>query len=157
MSAPTGIAEIWIDAPTATVWQLVSDIGNLARYSPETVRTEWTNGSTRAVAGATFRGFNDDGTNQWHADCVITELVAGEVFAFGVAPDDHGRFATTWRYTIRADGTGTYLTESFEAPILLNAASPPAQNPNRAKEMVGMLHATLAYIKADAEAGGRRR
>jgi len=142
-------ASILIDASPADVWQSVANIANLGRYSPETHRVEWLPGSDSHEVGARFRGYNRNDRHEWHTDCEITEFTAPAAFAFDVAPDSQGGFATRWRYTLAADGPGTLLTESFESPIL--QASPAEMNPDRHRVLVDMLAMTLANIKAEVE------
>ena len=39
-----------------TIWDLVSDVTKIGRYSPETFEAEWLDGATGPAVGATFRG-----------------------------------------------------------------------------------------------------
>lgn len=148
-AAPSGQATIWIDQPVEVVWNVVADIANLGRYSPETVRTEWLPGSEHHTVGARFRGFNTNGNAEWHTDCEITDYTPHELFGFGVRVH-HGQFATIWRYEFAAERDGTRLTESFESSLL--ATPPPGMNPRRRDVLTDMLETTLASIKADFDA-----
>lgn len=145
-------ASTWIDATPKVVWKFVANVQNLGRYSPETSRTEWLPGSTRHEIGAGFRGHNENDRHEWHTDCVITEFTEPMAFAFDVAPDEDGGFATRWRYTLAAEGKGTRLTESFQSPVL--DESPAKMNPDRRSVLVQMLHTTLERIKNDIETAG---
>ena len=146
---PSAHASIWIDEPTDVVWNVVADIANLGRFSPETVRTEWLPGSEPHTVGARFRGFNNNGSAEWHTDCEITDYTPFELFGFSVGAQDN-QYATLWRYGFAAERDGTRLTESYESPLLL---TPPAgMNPVRHEVMADMLAATLAAIKADFHA-----
>ena len=150
-SGESAAASIWIDASPQVVWRSVANIANLARYSPETIRTEWLPGSDRHEVGARFRGHNSNDRHDWHTDCEITEFTGPASFAFVVAPDEDGRFGTRWHYTLASDNAGTRLTESFESPILV--APPSEMDPNRRRVLVDMLDSTLARLKDDIEAG----
>jgi hypothetical protein len=149
------VASIWIDAAPGDVWRRVANIANLGRYSPETTRTAWLPGSDRHEMGARFRGYNRNGRHQWHTDCVITEWTEFVAFAFDVAREADGRFATRWRYTLASENGGTRLTESFVSPI--RDAAPAEMNPERHSLLVDMLDTTLACIKADIEASDDNR
>lgn len=140
---------IWIDASPETVWEVVANVDNLGRYSPETNRTEWLDASRRHQVGARFRGHNSNDHHAWHTDCTITEFTEPSAFAFDVSPGPDGRFATRWRYTLAPDGTGTHLTESFDSPILEDR--PAEMNPDRHQTLSAMLTATLHAIKEDIE------
>jgi len=105
---------VHIDAPPEAVWDLVSDVTKIGRYSPETFDAEWTHGATGPEVGARFKGHvkrNEKGPTYW-APCVVTECVPNEVFEFGVGKPDQA--LNTWRYEIApgADG-GSDVTESF--------------------------------------------
>ena len=45
-----------MDAPAQRVWELVSDVRNTGRFSPETFDAEWLDGATEPAVGARFRG-----------------------------------------------------------------------------------------------------
>lgn len=107
-------ASIEIDAPPETVWQLVADITRMGEWSPECVRAEWEDGATGPAVGAHFHGYNKIDTYEWDAPCIVTECESGTVFAFEVPRGDEA--PTTWRFEFAASGSGTSLTESFDAP-----------------------------------------
>ena len=77
MPEMTDSVTVHIDATPAEVWDLVSDVTKIGRYSPETFEAEWTDGSTGPEVGATFRGHvkrNEKGPVYW-APCFVTESV----------------------------------------------------------------------------------
>ena len=47
---------IHMAASPETIWELVSDVTKIGRYSPETFEAEWLDGATGPVVGARFRG-----------------------------------------------------------------------------------------------------
>jgi uncharacterized protein YndB with AHSA1/START domain len=115
MPEMTDSVTVHIDATPEEVWDLVSDVTKIGRYSPETFEAEWTDGSTGPEVGATFRGHvkrNEKGPVYW-APCFVTESEPNRVFEFGVGKPG-GRALNTWRYEIApgADG-GSDVTESF--------------------------------------------
>ena len=46
---------VWMDAPPAKVWDLVSDVTRIGEFSPETFEAKWTRGSTGPEVGAYVR------------------------------------------------------------------------------------------------------
>ena len=42
---------VHIDAPPEAVWDLVSDVTKIGRYSPETFEAEWLDGATGPAVG----------------------------------------------------------------------------------------------------------
>ena len=105
------------------VWELVSDVTKIGRYSPETFEAEWLEGATGPAVGAKFRGHvkrNGKGPTYW-TTCTVRESVPGREFAFGVGPSD--KPLNIWSYHLEPHGEGTDVTESFElartAPLRL--------------------------------------
>jgi hypothetical protein len=96
------------------VWELVSDITNTGRFSPETFEAEWLDGATGPGVGVKFRGHvrrNGRGPVYW-TTCTIVASEPGREFAFGVGPE--GKPINTWRYVFEPRGDGTDVTESFQ-------------------------------------------
>jgi len=105
---------IQIDASPLQVWQLVSDITNTGRFSPETFEAEWLDGATGPAVGVRFRGHvrrNGKGPTYWSV-CRIVASEPGREFAFVVGVGDTP--VNTWRYVFEAMDGGTRVTESFE-------------------------------------------
>jgi hypothetical protein len=101
-----GHETIEISAPPEVVWDLVADVRNMGRFSPETVACEWVDGATGPVAGARFRGRNRHRVVRW------STTPEGREFSFR-RPGPDGW--TTWRYTFEpTDVGGTRLRESWE-------------------------------------------
>src|SRR5580658_4895012 len=101
-------------APADRIWDLVSDVTKIGRYSPETFEAVWIDGATGPAAGAKFRGHvkrNGKGPVYW-TTCTVTASEPGRAFAFGVGPKD--KPLNVWRYQLVPAGTGTDVTESFQ-------------------------------------------
>lgn len=114
--ATTGSVSVHVPASPADVFALLTDLERLPGLSPENQRCELLEGSSQVEVGARFRGYNQAGDYEWHADCEVTVVDADREFAYVVPPDfEH---ATLWRYTITPDGDGCTVTESFSAPLL---------------------------------------
>ena len=104
---------VHIAAPPQPIWELVSDVTKIGRYSPETFEAEWLNGATGPVVGARFRGHvkrNGKGPTYW-TKCTVLASEPGREFAFGVGPGD--KPLSVWRYELAPSGDGTDVTESF--------------------------------------------
>jgi uncharacterized protein YndB with AHSA1/START domain len=105
---------VHIDAPPEKVWDLVSDVTKIGRYSPETFEAEWLEGATGPAVGAKFRGHvkrNGIGPIYW-TTCTVRECVPSREFAFGVGPSD--KPLNIWAYKLEPAGSGTDVTESFQ-------------------------------------------
>ena len=104
---------VHIAAPPQPIWDLVSDVTKIGRYSPETFEAEWLDGATGPVVGARFRGHvkrNGKGPTYW-TKCTVLASEPGREFAFGVGPGD--KPLSVWRYVLAPSGDGTDVTESF--------------------------------------------
>jgi uncharacterized protein YndB with AHSA1/START domain len=110
-----GSVTVHIAAPPKQVWDLVSDVTKIGKYSPETFEAEWIDGATGPAVGARFRGHvkrNGRGPVYW-TKCTVSACEPGREFAFGV-DGRGGRAMNTWRYRLEPAGDGTDVTESFE-------------------------------------------
>jgi hypothetical protein len=100
-------------APPQQVWDLVSDVRNTGRFSPETFEAEWLGGATGPELGAKFRGHvrrNEIGPVYW-TTCRVTACVPGREFGFEVLIGD--RPVNNWHYRFEPTATGADVTESF--------------------------------------------
>jgi len=100
-------------APPERIWELLSDVTRIGRYSPETFEAEWLDGATGPAVGAKFRGHvkrNGRGPIYW-TTCTVLAAEPGREFAFGVGRSD--RPLNVWRYRIEPSGDGSDVTESF--------------------------------------------
>ncbi len=95
------------------VWDVVSDVRNTGRFSPETFEAEWLGGATGPELGAKFRGHvrrNEIGPVYW-TTCRVTACDPGREFGFEVLIGD--RPVNNWHYRFEPSATGTDVTESF--------------------------------------------
>jgi hypothetical protein len=151
-TAQGGRARIVIEAPAEAVYDLVADVTRMGEWSPECYRCEWLDGTTIAARGARFRGYNKLGRYRWERTAVVDAAERGREFAFTTVDDRSGRQETQWRYTMRPTAAGTELEESFQflwcslRNRLTEALVPRGRQINKGIE------ATLARIKAAAEA-----
>lgn len=104
---------LWIDAPTADVWNLISDVTRIGEFSPETFEAKWTSGSTGPQKGAFFAGHvrrNGVGPTYW-APCKVTVCEPERVFEFSVGSD--AVTVNNWGYRLEPRDGGTQVTEYF--------------------------------------------
>ena len=101
-------------APPDKIWDLVSDVTRIGRYSPETFEAEWLDGATGPAAGARFRGHvkrNGKGPIYW-TTCTVIACEPEREFSFGVGSPD--KPLNVWGYKLEPSGEGTDVTESFQ-------------------------------------------
>ena len=101
-------------APPERVWDLVSDVTQIGRFSPETFEAKWLDGASGPAVGARFRGHvkrNGKGPIYW-TTCTVIASEPGREFAFGVGPS--AKPLNVWRYQLEPSGDGTDVTESFQ-------------------------------------------
>ena len=142
-------ATIEIDAPPAKVWSLVSDLRNMARWSPQVVKT-----FVKAPVGEGSKMFNINRRKLlvWPTQAKVVRFVPEQEIAFRVKEN-----FTIWSYSLEPTATGTRLVARREAPQGISDVSV-----NLTKAALGGVDAfttelqqgmgeTLAKIKADAE------
>ncbi len=145
-----GGASVRIDAAPAAAFAFLTDLERLPTLSPENQRCEFLDDATMLEVGTRFRGHNRAGDYEWHADCVVTELVADRYFAYEVPPGfEH---ATTWSYTIEPDGDGCVVTERFHAPLLALPDIYPGRIEGRHANLEKACRITMENLKAALEA-----
>ncbi|MGH3788051.1 MAG: SRPBCC family protein [Pseudonocardiaceae bacterium] len=159
MSGPAAMGDsvtVHVAAPPARVWELVSDITNIGRFSPETFEAEWLDGATGPAVGTRFRGHvrrNGRGPVYWTI-CTIIVCERGREFAFAVGGRRIGH-VNTWRYQFEPSGDGTVVTESFQLPHRLGARLYwKFAGRARRRFNVNAMRETLERVKAVAEAPG---
>jgi hypothetical protein len=74
-----GSATVTMSAPADKVWDLIADVRNTGRFSPEVFESEWLDGATGPALGARFRGHvkrNEIGPVYW-TTCRVTACEPG--------------------------------------------------------------------------------
>ena len=108
-----GAVTVHMDAPAMDIWNLVSDVRNTGRFSPETFGAEWLDGVDKPAVGARFRGHvkrNEIGPVYW-TTCRVTACEPGAEFGFAVLVGERG--VNNWHYALVPNDDGTDVTESF--------------------------------------------
>ena len=98
-----GSVTVNVQAPPEPVWDLVSDVTKIGRYSPETFEAEWLDGAHGPAVGARFRGHvkrNGKGPTYW-TTCTVTRfpIFAPRLEAF-TSPTPNGRVAAPWPMSV---------------------------------------------------------
>lgn len=149
MAAPLLQAEIDIDAPVSTVWNLVSDVSRMPQWSPQ-CRIMKALGPIRP--GTRTVNLNRRGLLFWPTTSVITEVVPERKFAFRIPAN-----TTVWSYELEPTATGTRLTETRHAENGVSAVSTAVTKAALGgvdtfeKELLEGMNQSLARIKAAAE------
>ena len=115
-----GSATVSMAAPADKIWDLIADVRNTGRFSPEVFEAEWLGGATGPALGARFRGHvkrNEMGPVYW-TTCRVTACEPGREFGFDVLVGD--RAANTWHYQLAPVEGGT------EVGIIVNSGGGPA-------------------------------
>jgi hypothetical protein len=108
-----GSVTVFMSAPADKIWDLIADVRNTGRFSPEVMEAEWVGGATGPALGARFRGHvkrNEIGPVYW-TTCKVTACVPGREFGFAVLAGE--RALNNWHYRLTPVEGGTEVTESF--------------------------------------------
>jgi Polyketide cyclase / dehydrase and lipid transport len=148
-----GSVTVHMAAPPDKIWNLVADVRNTGRFSPETFEAKWVDGATGPAVGARFRGHvkrNEIGPVYW-TTCRVTHCEPGREFGFDVLIGD--KPANHWHYKFTPSGDGTDVTESFRlqpSPVLRVYTA--TIGPLRRRRNLRDMRKTLERIKDVVEA-----
>ena len=149
-------AQIEVEAPAEQVYDLVADITNMGRWSPECYRTAWLDGATEARPGARFKGWNKTRIGgfpaRWSTTSTVRQADRGRAFSF-----DTGLSGTRWTYRFEANGSGAgcivvETREVLNQSMAMKVLSLPLDGIRRQQLTEGM-NVTLSRLKAEAETG----
>ena len=148
-----GAVTVTMAASAEQIWEVITDIANIGRYSPETFEAEWLDGATGPTLGAKFRGHvrrNEIGPVYW-TTCRVTACEPGREFGFEVLVGD--RAVNNWHYRLTPAQGRTDVTESFQlnASPLMSLYSVFGGQLRRRRNLRDM-RKTLERIKAVVEA-----
>ena len=145
-------ASIEVAAPPERVWQLVSDLRNMPRWSPQCRKTIVRGGVMRE--GAKLINLNRRGLLVWPTQAMVTEFVPERRIAFRIKEN-----WTIWSFELSAipDG-GTRVLQRREAPRGISDVSVKLTKAvlggveGFTTELEQGMNQTLSKIKQDAEA-----
>lgn len=109
-----GRVEVTTDASVDAVWNVVNDVTRIGEWSHECVSASWLGDARSAVPGARFRGRNRAGVFRWGRIC---EVVASDPYelVWRTVPTTFTPDSCEWRITLDGTGSGTVITQCFEA------------------------------------------
>ncbi len=102
-----GSATVHMAAPADKIWELISDVRNTGRFSPEVFAAKWLDGAAGPALGAKFRGHvkrNEIGPIYWTV-CEVTACEPGRELGFSVLLGD--KRVNNWHYRLAPVGSGT--------------------------------------------------
>lgn len=138
-------AEVDVAAPPGRVWQVVSDITVMPRFSTELQGVEWADGFSGPGLGAQFLGRNRNrAIGEW---TTRSQIIAYQPHcAFGWAVGDPENPAATWVFEIRPAGNGSTLGYTAQiGPGPSGVTMLIEQSPDSAERII---NARLAQIRA---------
>lgn len=142
-----------VAAAPERVWDLVAEVTEMGRWSPEATNAVWVGGAHGPALGARFKGTNQMGSKSWKSDCVVTACERGRRFAFDVKA---GPFKVAgWTYEFVPVEGGCRVTESWEdhRGLLVTWLSPLITGTkDRAKRNQETMMATLQRLATAVEA-----
>ena len=105
---PEAAVRVDITASPERVWELVTDISLMPRFSTELLSTAWGEGFAGPELGAQFLGTNrHPAIGEWTTLSEIIEFDAPR--SFGWAVGDPGNPAAVWRFGLSPTAEGTRL------------------------------------------------
>jgi hypothetical protein len=141
-----------IAAEASTLYDLVSDLTQMGRWSPEASGGRWVGGSTGPTLGAKFRGNNHSGWRRWSTEAQVTAADRGKRFSFQVK---FGPVSVSdWSYEFEPDGDATRVIERWtdlRAGWMDLLSRPVMGISDRRAHNQRNIEATLAALKAAAE------
>lgn len=140
-----------IDAPAERLYDLVADVTQMGRWSPECTGGRWRGGATGPAEGARFRGANRRGPMRWWTHCTVTKADRPRAFEFRV-----NESGMVWGYRFEPQGEGTLVTEYRDHTRAVNPLVKFVQvsgliGRDREALMVDGMRDTLERLKAAAE------
>lgn len=150
-----GEASIEIRATPDRVFDLLADITQMGRWSPECRRCEWIDGHHEAAIGARFRGHNQAGLIRWSNVSEFVEVDRGHVLAWVMGGRDNGY--SEWRYTLEPTEHGVRVRETFRSlrhTVLGRLGALPLGGQRRTqRRLQSGIERTLERLRVAAESG----
>ena len=106
-ATPADEVTLHIEAPADRIYDIVTDIAQMGRLSPECTGGKWLDGASGPAVGARFKGSNKRGFARWSTTNKVVEAEPGQAFSF-----ETQQSAARWTYRMQPEGTGTLVTET---------------------------------------------
>jgi uncharacterized protein YndB with AHSA1/START domain len=151
---PSDVVSAHIDAPPERVYEIVTDITQMGRLSPECVGGRWLGDATGPAVGARFKGTNKRGIARWSTTNEVVEADTGRAFSF-----ETQQSGARWTYRFEPEGSGTLVTESRELfkerPVVAKVFTQLllGGEDGHTEELRAGMQQTLERLKAIAESG----
>ena len=100
-----------IAASPNEVWDLITNLPNMGRWSPENDGGKWVKGSTGPELGAKFSGENSWEGKSWKAPVTITEFDAPRRFVFEMRFPFMG--GSDWSFDLEPTSEGCKVTQTW--------------------------------------------
>jgi hypothetical protein len=142
-----------IHADADKLYDMVADLANMGKWSPEATGGRWLGGEGPAL-GAKFLGRNRRGWRRWVTVAKITDADRGKRFAFDVTSGPLK--VAHWAYEFAASGSSTKVTETWvdqRSPFMHRLSDIVIGVPERSDHNRKNMEATLEALKRSAEAG----
>lgn len=101
----------WVDASPARVYELLSDVSAIGRWSPDASDVTFDKGAG-PEAGNWFSGRNRRDGKEWTTRSQIVQADPGVAFGFVVGGADDG--IVRWTWTFIPSGRGTVVRQSWQ-------------------------------------------
>lgn len=141
-----------VAAPAELVWDLVSDLPGMGRFSPENTGGRW-RGSDGPRVGAVLVGDNRRGARRWRTRVEVVACERPTRFAFRAS--SLGLPIALWTYELEPSPTGCRVTESWQdlrGPLVRHGGRLLTGVADRRSHTVASMESTLATLTAYAEA-----
>jgi polyketide cyclase/dehydrase/lipid transport protein len=160
---PTAETDVYVAAPPAAVWPLVTEITMPARFGTELQDATWLDAGAEGVPclGARFKGRNcHPAGGEWETTSTIVDFVPERRFGWAVGDPD--RPSAVWRLELVPEGNGTrlrYWAQMGPGPSGTTAVIEKMPDKEeriiarRLEEWETNMTATITGIKELAEAG----
>lgn len=159
VGVPEAAVSVDISASPERVWELITDISLMPRFSTELLSTAWVEGFGGPALGAQFLGTNrHPAIGEWTTRSEIIEFDPPR--AFGWAVGDSGNPAAVWRFGLSPTAEGTRLRYAARiGPGPSGVTMLIDRQPERAGDIVrrrlaqfeAAMHATVAGIRELSE------
>ncbi len=101
----------WVDATPARVYDLISDVSAIGRWSPTASAVSYDDGHG-PWPGAWFSGANRRADREWTTRSQVERADPGRAFSFVVGGTEDG--IVRWAWDFRARGRGTLARQSWQ-------------------------------------------
>jgi uncharacterized protein YndB with AHSA1/START domain len=146
-----------VPVPRERMWELITAVGRIGEWSPETIGADWDGAEPALKPGARFHGHNRFPNGfQGTIVCEITEVSPLTVFAWS-ALDGEGEAGSLWRYQLTdgAEPGTTVVRQTFrhgpgQTGVRAPAEAEPGTLDDRLVTLCGNMLTTIAAMAEGA-------